>query len=682
MTTTISKIENLETMAGVQPSTDMTPNATPHYVFTDKIRFESGYPKKIGGWASIQFNLNATIDGYARSLYTDFIDGRYYSVIGTHTKLYSLLGTSLTNITPLVTTGEAIADSLDSHYGTLVNNPITSTDGSNTLIIADSTAERFRAGDEVVLSGSSAVGGIPDTDINKDHIVRSVGSGFFTIRTATPATSSVVGGGASVVRASGIVRANATAHGLPDGDRVRIDDATSFAGLDALEINKEFIIRNVTVNSFDFVVDDTATSSVSGGGGASTEYFEEIPIGLRDEQASVGYGAGLYGVGLYGISKTSSSSRSYPRIWFVDRYGNTLIMTAGNQGGLYQWLGDSDEAPALIANAPTAVNYAFISDNILVTFGAGNIENRVFASDQNDIENWTSSSINQVYDDDIEGAGRLISHVPVEDYNLIFTEHKTYTMRYIGLPFVWEIKPKDETVGIISPMARISVKGIALWMGQDNLYMYRGGTVETIRANSQSECTALRYVFDNLNYGQKSKIFAWYNKEYSEAWFHYPSANSNECDRIIRVNIDTFEWTIDTMDRTCAEYPNTKLINPRLINIGTLYKHEFGNDADGQPMPFTIKTNRKKLTKDSINTVAFIPDSLQTGNLTVTLTGYQYPQSATPMYTIPYTITPTTERVSAQFNARFWDYTIQGTELGQSWRMGQWFEEIQKGPMQ
>ena len=334
----------------------------------------------------------------------------------------------------------------------------------------------------------------------------------------------------------------------------------------------------------------------------------------------------------------------------------------------------------MITNAPTAINYAFTSDNIIVTFGAGGIENRIYSSDNTDITVWTSSSTNQVFDDNIEGAGRLVSHCPVEDYNLIFTNYKTYKFRYIGLPFIWEITPIDENIGIIGAMARCSAKGIAYWMGDQNFYMYRGGTVEIIPANTQPQSTILNYVFQNLNQGQKSKCFAWYNKNFNEVWFHYPSASSNECDRIARVNLLDYTWTPDTMARTCAEYPNITQINPRLINVGTFYKHEVGYDADGVAMPWSLKTNLRLYGKETANQVRIIPDTNHIGNVTVTMNAYLFPQSPTPLTSTPYTVTPTTEKIESQKNARFYDLTFSGNSLGQFWQMGQWYEEAQAGP--
>jgi hypothetical protein len=675
-----SNLRPIDTLSGVEPPTDKTKVATKHFTNSDKIRFRNGLPEKIGGWQSIEFDYDETVDGYARSLFTSFINGKYYTVIGTNTKLYSLIGSALDNITPAVTTPTAAANSLSTHYDTLSNNPISATNGSMFVTIADTEAALFVPGDIYVIAGATAFAGLGIGDLNGDFIVREVGINLITVYVGVAANATTTGGGNAVVRSSGLITVDSTAHGQLDGDRVKIESAGNTGGVLAADINMEFIIRNVTTDTFDVMTEGTATSSVTAAGGAGTEYYIEIPDGLINETNAQGYGAGMYGLGLYGTALVSNTSRSYPRIWFMDRYADTIIMTPGNQTGVYQWQGTVEAAPVLIPNAPTAINYVFVSDNIMVTFGAGGIENRVFASDQNDIEEWTSSSVNQVFDDDIEGIGRLTSHCPVEDYNLIFTEFETYKMRYIGLPFVWEITPVDETIGLIAPMARCSVKGMAFWMGQENFYFYRGGTVEIIPSNASSQSTCLQYVFQNINWGQKSKCFGWYNKQYNEVWFHYPDANSNEPNRLVRVNLLDFTWSIDTMDRTCAEYPNVKLVNPRLMNVGTLYKHEFGTDADGEPMAFTLTSNRKWYGTDTANQIFLVPDSTQAGTININQSGYLYPQSTTAMYSNNYDVTQSTEHIAVTNNGRYYEYTWSGDELGQNWTMGTWFEEPQKGP--
>jgi hypothetical protein len=679
--TKASAYNEIQILPGVMPSTDATPSDIPCWASAFHVRFDpsTGRIRKLGGWETVTFDYDATITGTIRTIYSATINNKVYTVLGTNSYLYSLIGSQLTNITPLETTPVAVANSLATHYGTLGNNPIGTTNGSAFITVTDADAARYKVNDNYTLSGASTTNGVPNTELNAEHVIRSIGSGTVTFLVATSATSTGSGGGASVVRSDGLIRVTSATHGLVDGQRVDISGAASTGGILNTEINQEFIIRNVAPNTFDVMTIGTSTSSVSGGGGAATEYYPQLAAGNLDQGLGQGYGVGLYGVGLYGTALTSTSGETYPRIWFMDRFGDDIVMTPGNQEGAYTWDGSTATAPTLIANAPTAINYLFVSDNILVTFGAGAVENKIFASDQGDYTNWTSTAANQVFEDNIEGAGRLLSHVPVDGYNLIFTEQQTYTFKYIGLPNIWQTLLLDSAIGIIAPMARISVNGIAYWMGQENFYMFRGGKIEIIPSNFTAQSSILRYVFDDLNYSQRFKIFAWYNEKFDEVWWHYQSSESNECDRIARFSRRLGCWVPDLMDRTAAEYPSQNLSSPRLANVSTLYIHESGSDDDDAAMAFSATTKKYITGKDTANQVQIVPDSTMSGTITLEVRSYNYPQSQTAMNDQSYSITGTTERVPVQLNGRYYDYTFSGEEMGQEFLMGRWFEESQKG---
>jgi hypothetical protein len=664
----LAQLVPIEIAPGIMPDTDFTAAEAVSYVEADKVRFVDGKPRKIGGFEEVTVE-GSELKGCARTFFTTQIDDKNISAIGSSKGFYGLKGSQLRNLTPFKATPIAATASLDTHYDTLATDPVTVVDGSKVVTIADSEASNYKPGDSVTLSGATATGGVPAGDINKTHLIRTIEASGFTINVVTAATSDATGGGGSVVRTSGLLTVNSTAHGLTEGERVSIASATNTGGILAAEINTEFLIRNVVTNSFDVMTDGSATSSTTGGGGASTEYQVQIDDGACDESGGSGYGLGLYGVGLFGVAKTSDT-RNLPRIWSMDRYGNTVVATPGNGEGVYQWDATIGTAPTTVSNAPTDINYLFVTDSILVTFGAGGNDNRILTSDQGDITEWTGASSNQVFDDSIEGAGRLLSHVNLNGVNLIFTTNQCYTFRYIGLPNIFEIRYKDE-IGIIAPFARVAAKGAAYWMGHNNFYMWQGGDVEII------PCTITNYVFNNINRGQASKSFAWYNKRYDEIWFHYVSAGSNEPDRVARYNIYEKHWTTDTWDRTAAEYPTTSILPTLVSSDNKIYQHERGSDADDEALTFTLKTNRIDLGTNNAFDAELIPDSVQNGDLEITVEGYSYPQSKTAINSKTVTVSPDTEFVKLDIDGRYLQYTISGSELEQEWLMGKWKHGLQ-----
>lgn len=684
MATLASQLQPINIVPGVQPITDRTRLNTTHYTYSDKIRFWRGSPQKLGGWLSVMFEYGRMIMGVARTLYSAIIQELQATVIGTNSYLYSLYGSALTNISPLEVATHAIANSIETNFATLGSDPIGTTIGTGNIVVTDTSAAKYQPGDTYTLSGATTTNGITNTVLNAAHIITAIGVNQVSFAVSGSASSTGAGGGVSVVRKTGLLTFIAAAHGQANGDRVGISGAATTGGIPDTDINLEFIIRNVTTNTFDVMTVGTATSHVTAGGGGATLYQKQIAAGNINESYGVGYGVGLYGTGLYGTSRVSSTGKTYPRIWFMDRFGDVIVGTPGNQSGVYQWDGDPAIAPTLIPNAPTDVNYAFVSDNILATFGHGGLPNQIFASDQGDASQWTASSENQVYQDIIEGAGQFLSHVPVLGVNLIYTNNQTYRFSYIGIPEIWEVKLLDNSIGIIAPMARCSVNNVAYWMGLNNFYRWSGGNVEPIPSNDPQndggECTALEYVFGNINKGQLSKCFAWFNPRFNEVWFHYPSASSNECDRYITVSTTDNVWTIGTLDRTCAEYPSNLFNFPRMISDENIfYNHEQGYDDDLSPMAFTLSGPMRSVGKKTSLASGYLPDSMQTGNINFNAQGFLYPQSTDTTFNNDYTVTPTFGRIEGQFNGRFWVETWSGDELGQNWNMGQWFEYIQAG---
>lgn len=682
MSSSVSNASLIDIVPGVVSPEDATNFSNfQTYTAADKIRFYNGKPRKLAGWSKLIFEDSMTILGKVRSIFSTRFTNRIQVAIGSHLRLYNLSGSVLTNMTPLSTTTTVIANSIDTHYTTLANNPIAATNGTSEIVVSDASAAFYQVGDTITLSGATGFAGLAAGDINGDRLIRAVGTGNYTVRASNLATGTASGGGAAVVRSSGLLTLDAAAHGQANGDRVKITLAANTGGILAAEINAEHIIRNVTTNTFDVMTDGTATSSVSNGGGASTAYQKQIPAGAADESFGQGYGMGLYGDSLYGVSKTSSSGRVFPRIWFFDRFADTVIMTPGEQTGVYAWNGSTTVAPALVANAPTAVNYAFVSNGALVTFGASGVPNKIFSSDVGDPTNWTASSLNYVFEDNIEGADRFMTHLSVNGVNLIFTENQTYTMRFIDLPLVWEILLLDQNIGIAGPMSRVTVNGIGYWMGADNFYMWAGGNIEPIPSNIGRESTIKNYVFNNFNRSQKTKCFSWHNRSYNEIWFHYPSEGSNEPNRIARYNVLDRTWVPDTMDRTAAEYPAINLNNPILSDSASnLYKHELGNDADVSSMPFSLTGPLfNKAGRDASMITGIIPDSIQSGNVSVNLQTYLRPRDTTPVNNKSYTVTDTTTRIAALARGRYWRYQWSGNALGQEWQMGNWQEEVQPG---
>ena len=154
----------------------------------DKVRFRSGFPQKMGGW--VRATPGYIYEGICRMMinWVDLSNNNLLG-IGTHLKYYINNGlTEYHNITPI-----------RKETNPMANNPFACTNGSTTVTVTD-TANNSQLGDYVTFSGATTFGGIPATDINKEHkIINILGANTYQIQVGTAATSTTSGGGAVVV---------------------------------------------------------------------------------------------------------------------------------------------------------------------------------------------------------------------------------------------------------------------------------------------------------------------------------------------------------------------------------------------------------------------------------------------------------------------------------------------------
>lgn len=151
----------------------------------DKIRFRSGYPEKIGGWAVASY---ATFMGFCRSLW-NWVTLKGYNLmgVGTNLKFYIENGGLYYDITPL----------RDTNTGTTTFD---TTLGSTTVVVTDIAAAALQVNDFVTFSGATTVGGL---NLNNEYQIVSVLSATsYTITASTPASSTVTGGGGGAVVAA------------------------------------------------------------------------------------------------------------------------------------------------------------------------------------------------------------------------------------------------------------------------------------------------------------------------------------------------------------------------------------------------------------------------------------------------------------------------------------------------
>lgn len=587
----------------IPPGVNKEDNDLTSFIYTDadKIRFYQGLPEKIGGWLATDANNEQTLTGVPRTLYSYIDNGNVeHLLIGTDRRLYTYENGNLYNITPLVTATTAIANSLATNYVTLGANPIATTDGETVIRVTYAPLANaiLREGDIIQISGVvGSIGGVSAATLNASHSISNITATTFDFVISTAATSTATGGTGATL-STRVITVSQIGHGFLDGDRLKIASAANFGGFLAADVNIESWVRSINSSSYAYYLNQTsnfATSSVSSAGGAATTVRGQIAAGRCTIASGFGYGGGLYGRGKYGTGKTFVSGYFLPRIWSIDRYGEKAILTPGNQSGVYEWDGDFRTAPTLVSGAPAAVNYLFVAqaENQVVTFGAGNIGNRIYTSDSGDLTNWTVDATSLAFDRNIEGSAKLISHAYVKGQYLLFTTSGVYTMFFVDKPDVWVVKLLTDADGIIGPHAVAELADSVVWMGQNDFYIYNGSVVSQIPNN-----TLLHWMIDNMNWPKSYLSFARKVMEFNEVWWFFPRGESDEPDTYIIWNYAEGHFTNGTLTRTAAEKPSNPA-RAQYMAVGScdgsiataLYQHEVTFTNDNDDMTGSLSTN-------------------------------------------------------------------------------------------
>ena len=486
------------------------------------IRFRKGLPEKIGGWAKNTLN---TFKSTARALHA-WVDLEItkYLGIGATWKYYIKEGDNFYDITPLRVTTSA---------GDVT---FSATNGSSTITVTD-TSHGAVTGDFVTFSGAATLGGLVTADVlNQEYQILLVTSANAYTITAKDTSGSTV----------------------------------------------------------------TANASDSGNGGSSVVGAYQINVGLDVYVESTGWGAGTWGAGTWG-SATAITASNQLRLWSHDNFGEDLIMNV-RAGGIYYFdisaatLGTTRATPLTSLSganlAPTIALQTLVSDidRHVICFGAdpisgssrtGAVDPMFIAwSDQENAAQWEPLSTNTAGSFRLSAGSQIIGAIRARQETLVWTDTSLYSMTFVGQPFTFGVNLVNEGVGLIGPNAAVNTPKGIFWMDKKGFYTYNG-TVQDI------PCTVQDYVFSNLNEGQAFQVFGFLNKEFDEVGWFYCAAGETTISKYVVFNYEDSVWSIGELNRTSwvdEGIFDAPIGSYTTSDVGYLYDHETGNDADGSPM--------------------------------------------------------------------------------------------------
>jgi hypothetical protein len=456
----------------------------------DKVRFRSGYPEKIGGWAALTYT---TFLGTCRSLW-NWVTLKQYNLlgVGTNLKFYVEDGGTYYDITPL----------RETNLNSTTFSAVTVPPFSSTITVTDSSANSLQIGDFVTFSSAVSLGGnITAAVLNQEYQIASVISGtVYTIqaRVVSPISSP---GAAVLSNASDVGNGGAntdSAYQIPIGNDIYTIGTGWGTG---------------------------PWSRGSWGSGYSTGFGQQLRLwsqaNFGEELLFSPRGGALY-------------------LW---QPGSGATPAFGTRGTLVSG-----------TNVPAYINQVMVSDTsrIVIAFGC-NDYGAYAATDidpllirwtaQESYTDWTPSAINQAGSYRLSHGSTIVGALQTRQEILVWTDAAIYAMQYLGPPNVYGFTLLADNISIVSPNAMATANGVVYWMGVDKFYVY-SGRVETL------PCAVRTYVFSDINRDQFAQCFAGTNEGFSEAWWFYCSADSDTINRYVIFNYLDRVWYYGTLERT------------------------------------------------------------------------------------------------------------------------------------
>jgi len=549
----------------------------------DKVRFRSGYPEKIGGWqadggkaattvpvttliatsgsTSAATPTSGAIWGVIKAMW-NWINLTGYNLLsaGTNLKFYiqNSSGGTFNDITPIRST---VGGS-----GSVVTFTAVTTTPFSTTITVNQTAHGAQAGDFVVFSGATTLGGaITAAILNREYQIQTVPTvNTYTITASVSSNASDTGtGGAAVVANYQLTTGNSTftygtgwgaggwggstgpsfattlTAGISAGStaNIAVSSVTGFAASGTIYIGAEGITyTSVTVSPATF------NGITRGVNSTAVQHFTNDAV-YQYPSTATGWG-----------SAATSSVGIQLRLWSQSNYGEDLVFLPRG-GSMYYWANNAspntyDRAQIIKASTsvttksgtftpdstcPSVANFVLVSDASRFTFAFGcNDPTGVYAttaqdpmqirwSDQNTLATWIPSITNQAGGIRLSHGSAIITALQTRQEILVWTDAAMYSFQYLGAPYVWGNQILADNISLTSPNAAVVVNNVAYWMGTDKFYMY-SGRVETL------PCALRQYIYGNINLTETFQIHGGTNEGYNEIWWFYPSITGTNAD--------------------------------------------------------------------------------------------------------------------------------------------------------
>jgi len=480
---------------------------------------------------------------------------------------------------------------------------------------------------------------------------------------------------------SNLVTITDTGHTRNIGDWVVFDSVASTVG--GIDFNgKQGQVTSI-VDATEYVVEiDENAAATAGPGGGATDILYLLPSGRQSTGAAYGWGARTWNT----PGETPTSGWNDPRggsglevqlrQWSLDNWGEDLLAVPRG-GSLYWWDATNtvNDRAVIVATAPAESNVMFVHPNrhcvLLGTTPVGGSDLDPLEIRWSDRDNFTEFDVlpeNRAGTYRLQGSGNeIVGYAHSRRETVIFTDDSVWAMTPLNSELVFGFNQIATNAGLISQHAAADVDGVVYWMSFNNFYRYDGVAV-ALSTDVED------YVFNDLDYQQKDKIFCGINKVSEEIIWLYQSLSSQtgDVDKYVKHNWSTGSWDIGSLDRSVWGDSGIFTTPIAVASDGQVYNQNTGFSYPGngdtrsyiESSYFDIQDGTNMLLIDQV-----LPDLKLTGPINFYVTTRKWPHG--PEETKgPYAITSTTTTVPLRSRGRQAKIRFEADTDGVNWSLG------------
>jgi hypothetical protein len=395
-------------------------------------------------------------------------------------------------------------------------------------------------------------------------------------------------------------------------------------------------------------------------------------------------------------------------------------------------LGDisSDAAGALYRGYDNGTATLDLETEVTASGGIVALAPYVFAYGSDGFIQWSRAGYTDDWTNGDSGAARITSQKIVKGLplragagnapsGLFWSIDSVLRATYTGGSAVFQFDTITSQSSILSSQSVIEYDGIYYWCGVDRFLMFNG-VVREVPNNLN-----LNWFYDNLNYAQRQKVFAFKVPRWGEIWWCYPRGDATECSHAIIYNVRENTWydtelpgggrsagayaqvfssplVVGVVDTELTQYRGVESSERRITEDGdyriindpkgyVVWQHEYKTDEINgdqiRPIQSYFETADISLVASqepqnmAIRVEFMEPDFVQSGNMTVQVTGRANAKSA-EVTSDPQTIyaTPNTKQEQLVYFReirREMRFRFESNTVGGNYQMGQTIAHIE-----